>query len=116
MVICDETNRLYIVTSSKKIVVYDTETQEKICETVSSDAHTESIYGIALATAANAATVVTCSADNTIKTWEMLEENKELINVSTLTKYEGRAEEVNQLLNLVCFEENDAMKIIAASL
>lgn len=43
MAICDETNRLFVATSSKKIAVYDTETQTKICEVA--NAHSKGIYG-----------------------------------------------------------------------
>ena len=67
MALCDETNRLYVVTSSKKIVVYDTETQTKICEVA--NAHSKGIYGCVLVPEGNEATLVTCSADNTVKTW-----------------------------------------------
>ena len=46
MVLCNATNRLYVITSSKKIAVYSTETQEKVCQV--DDAHSKGIYGIAL--------------------------------------------------------------------
>jgi len=31
MALCDETHRLYVVTSCKKILVFDSETGDKIC-------------------------------------------------------------------------------------
>jgi len=107
MVLNDETNRLYIVTSSKKIAVYNTETLEKICEKVG--AHTKGIYGIALATYGNAADVVTCSADNTVKGWSLNEDTKELKQEYSILQAPKHKEGVtHQLLNLVCFEENSS--------
>ena len=76
MAICDETNRLYVGLSSKKICVYDAQTQEKLCEL--ENAHSKGIYGLAIAPSSVEASFVTCSADNTIKSWKYVEESKSL--------------------------------------
>lgn len=47
MALCDETHRVYCVTSCKKILVFDSESGEKICE--KADAHTKGLYGIQIA-------------------------------------------------------------------
>lgn len=92
MALCDETKRLFVATSSKKIAVYDTETQSKICEV--ENAHSKGIYGCALVPEGNDATIVTCSADNTVKTWKMGE--NALTEVATIQQYEGAEEQVNR--------------------
>lgn len=71
MAICNTTNRLFACTSSKKIAVYDTETQTKICQV--DNAHAKGIYGCALVPEGNDATLLTCSADNTIKQWKLVD-------------------------------------------
>jgi len=103
------------VTSGKKILVFDSETQEKICEVT--NAHSKGIYGVALVPEGNDASIVTCSADNTVKTWKLNEESKELTEVATTLQYEGAEEETNrQLCSVVCFIENGALITVAANL
>ena len=71
MALCDETKRLFVCTSSKKIVVFDTETQTKICQV--DNAHAKGIYSCALVPDGNDASLLTCSADNTLKLWKLNE-------------------------------------------
>jgi WD40 repeat protein len=44
----------------------------------------------------NDASIVTCSADNTVKTWKLNEESRELSEVATILQYEGAEEETNR--------------------
>lgn len=44
----------------------------------------------------NDASIVTCSADNTVKTWKLNEESKQLTEVATILQYEGAEEEVSR--------------------
>lgn len=104
MALDEENKRLYLALSSKRIVVFDSETQEKICQV--ENAHSKGIYGAVLVPGADA-DVATCSADNTIKTWKLNEETKELTNVATLHQSNNAEESVSRMLmNMLCFEEN----------
>ena len=80
MALCDQTNRLFVATSSKKIAVFDTETQTKICEV--ENAHTKGIYGCTIVPDGHDATLITCSADNTVKMWKM--EDQSLTEMATI--------------------------------
>ena len=70
------------------------------------NAHSKGIYGVVLVPGSEA-DIATCSADNTIKTWKLNEETKELTNVATLQQSNGAEESVSRMLmNMLCFEEN----------
>ena len=84
MVVDDATNRLYVATSGKRLVVYDTETQEKICQV--ENAHGKGIYKVRLAPEGQEASLLTCSADNKIKTWKLDEEAKTLNELQTISQ------------------------------
>ena len=113
MALSDQTNRLFIATSSKKIAVYDTETQAKLCEV--ENAHSKGIYGCFAVPEGHDADLVTCSADNTVKLWK-LNENA-LTEMSTILQYEGAEEHVSrQLLNVICFIENGELNTVAVNL
>ena len=115
MALCDVSKRLYVVTSCKKILVFDTDSGEKICQT--ENAHAKGIYGVQIAPENNEASIITCSADNTLKMWKLGEEAKQLSELATVQQFEGATEEVSrQLLGMVCFEEEGALKTIAVNL
>jgi|Transcript_43008 WD40 repeat protein len=82
MAVCDESNKLFVVTAGKKILVFDTESQEKVCEVA--NAHGKGIYGVRVAPAGQEASIVTCSSDNTLKTWKLDAESKQLSELATI--------------------------------
>ena len=75
MALDEEAKRLYVVTAGKKIVVFDTDSQEKLCE--KAGAHSKGIYGVDIVSQ-DEASIITCSADNNIKKWKFNEDSKEL--------------------------------------
>jgi WD40 repeat protein len=90
--VCSETNRVYVATKNKKICVYDAQTTDKLVELA--DAHDKTIYGVALAPSSAEASFVTCSADNTVKTWKFEEESKSLTNLATISQVEGATQDL----------------------
>jgi len=100
--ICDESHRLFVGLSSKKLLVYDSETMEKVCEV--DEAHQKGIYSIRVTPAGHEASILSCSADNTIKMWKMNEESKQLTELATIQQFEGAEESTErQLVNFICF-------------
>ena len=82
MAVCDASNKLFVGTSGKKILVFDTESQEKVCEVAG--AHGKTIYGLNVAPAGGEASILTCSSDNTIKTWKFDADSNQLNELSTI--------------------------------
>ena len=76
MAVCDDQKRLFVGTSGKKILVFNTETQEKVCEVA--NAHGKTIYGMKVAPASAEETIMSCSSDNTIKGWKFDAESNTL--------------------------------------
>jgi len=74
MALNNETQRLYVVTSCKKILVFDTETGEKLFQF--ENGHTKNIYGVVITPESSGTSCLTCSSDNTFKTWKFDEESK----------------------------------------
>ena len=86
-----------------------------MCEVA--NAHGKTIYGLRVAPAGVEETILTCSSDNTIKSWKFDAESNQLTEVKTIQQFEGATEEISrQMLGLVCFEENGALQTIGVNL
>lgn len=110
-----DTNRVFVVTSGKRIVCYDAVTCEKISEVT--NAHSKTIYQVALIPEGAEGTILTVSSDNTMKKWQLNEESKELTEMATIHQFEGAEETIDrQLSGLVCFMENDALQTVSVNL
>ena len=112
MDIDEESKRLYVGTSGKRIAVYDIDSQEKVCE--KELAHGKGIYGLC-AVPTDEASILTCSADNLIKRWRLDEESKDIVEVDFGQPQVDETVE-GQLLNTVCFTENDTLYTVSINL
>ena len=91
---------LLVVTGNKKIIIYDGETDQKICE--KDAAHPKAIYDVKWVSADN---FITCSSDNTIKVWKWNGESKTIDELETIAQVAGAAEEIDKAMTTLAFNK-----------
>lgn len=100
--------------SNKKIVVFDTESQAKLCQV--DLAHSKGIYGMSLLPEGQDAQIVTCSNDGHLKTWKLSEDSTSLENVSDIDLTGGSSDPNTNLLNVISFVKDGALNLVAVNL